>query len=220
MSKPTFTRDQRRELRTMKLSPEQLDDLENMALPVVLAYVVKQPRKNEVKEELKQTSTSLKAAITSIERLLCVAAIVKSSQAEIAARDAALTRVIVASYGAGLHGDVLDNTLPPLRAAIDVIERAIKDLPKGATRHRTASHIPIGFIDDALLSGFLKANGHSPGLSGPNAGKALPHYSVERSYGDGTDYRRITEICYEAVGAGTGSREQAIRAFMKARERA
>lgn len=213
-----FTRDHRRELSgTIRLLPEQIADLETVALPTLCALLRRQPAKNDVREELQEALTALLGAERAIQRLHSGSVAQKSIAKEFPPVDAALARVIVASWDFGAEGDVLDNAMPPLSAAIRVIESAIKALPVGATRHKTASYYPIGLIDKALLSGFLKA--HGPGLSGPNSGKALPPYLIEQSYRDGSDYRRIVEICYAAAGAGEESRERAIRGFMRARRR-
>ena len=214
-----FTQEQIRELKSIGLSPEQTDELANHALPSMGAYLRKQPAKGEVVAELDSALTALQRAENAIHRLLRGSTAPQSQAREVPPSDAALARVLVASFDMGADGYVLDKALPPLSAAIRVIELAIRTLPSPPTRHRTALYFPVQLVDKALVSGFLKASGHWPGLSGPNASQPVPPYPIERSYGEGSDYRRIVEICYEAAGAGAGSRERPIREFLRLERR-
>ena len=214
-----FAKEQRLELQTIGLLPEQADELEQVALPSVRAFLRRQPQKNDVRDKLAATAKALKAAEDAIRSLLRASMAYPAHATEVLPADAALARVLMASFDAGANGDVLDRAMLPISAAIHVVERALKTLPERATRHRTGSGYPVQLIDRALLHGFLKAHGHWPGTVGPNAPTPLPQYLIKRSYAPGSDYLRIIEICYEAAGAGKGSRERAIREFMESWKR-
>ena len=214
-----FTEEQRRELESIGLLSEQVAEVERAALPSVRAFLRRQPAKNAVRDKLMATAEALKVAEDAVRSLLYASMAYPADATEILPADAALARVLMASFDAGADGDVLDRAMLPISAAIHVVERALKTLPERATRHRTGSGYPVQLIDQVLLTGFLKAHGHWPGLVGPNAATPLPAYLIERSYAPGSDYLRIIEICYEAAGAGKGSRERAIREFMESRKR-
>ena len=212
---PAFSIVQRLELeRDLALTPEQVHELEVTALPMITAFVRRQPTKIDVRDELRATAKALKGAQRAILRLLGGTSV----SDRVSPRDAALTRVVVASYEMGADGDVLDSTLSTLTAAIHVIEGALADLPASATRRRTASYVPVGFIDKALMAGFLKKHGQWPGRGTKGRTTALPPYPIKPSYAEGSPYKRIVEICYTAAGAPEGSKERPIREFLRLRK--
>jgi hypothetical protein len=145
---PAFSIVQRLELeRDLALTPEQVHELEVTALPMITAFVRRQPTKIDVRDELRATAKALKGAQRAILRLLGGTSV----SDRVSPRDAALTRVVVASYEMGADGDVLDSTLSTLTAAIHVIEGALADLasqrdttPDGFLRsgrvHRQSAH--------------------------------------------------------------------------------
>ena len=209
------TKDQQRH-RTLLL-PAQIDELENTALPSVVAFLRRQPQLTYVRNELDAVAKAMQSADRAIGALLGGSP-TPLSTSEVPPKHAARARVLMASFEAAADGDVLDKTRYLLSAAIHVVEAARKTLPAAATRHRSGESYPIGLIDRALLNGFCKAHRHWPGTAGPGAATPLPPYEIKRSYAPNSDYRRIVEICYEVAGLES-SGERAIRAFMREQKR-
>lgn len=223
-----FTAEQRRELsETLGLLPEQIDEVES-TLPSIRAFLKKAPARNDVLAKLQDLATALRSAHDSIASLLAP----NSMEGEISVKQSALAWVHAASFDVGEPADALDMSLPSLRSALSVVDQAVKDVSGlGATRNRTASTRPVALVDGALLRGFLKAHGHLPGRSAELAGspRLIPSYvlapsailappakerSLTPSAAEGSDYRRIVEMSYEAAGSRRGSREKAIKAFI------
>lgn len=196
----------------LELLPAQIAELESIALPSMQAFLRKAPARNDVRDLLQETAKALQSAKAAIERLLAAGSVPNGTAGS--PGDAAMARVLLASYELGADGNVLDLAMPSIGSAILVVEKASNALPEKPVRHPAASPYPVGLIDQALLSGFLKAHNHWPGTSGTGSATALPPYLVSASYAEGSDYRRIVEICYEAAGCGVGSRERAIKAFI------
>ena len=218
MTAITFSDEHRSELGgALELLPAQIAGLESIALPLIKAFLRKPPARNDVRDLLQDTADSLRSAKAAIEKLLASGSIPNRTAGS--AGDAAMARVMLASYELGGAGDVLDLTLPAIGSAILVVEKASSALPKKPVRHPAASHYPIGFIDEALLSGFLKAHNHWHGTMGSGSATPLPPYLVTASCAEGSNYRRIVEICYEAAGHGAGSRERAIKSFIRSKKR-
>ena len=218
MAIPIFSNAHRTELGgALELLPAQIEELENIALPLIQAILRKAPARNDVRDLLQDTARALQSAKTKLEKLLAAGSIPNRNAGS--PGDAAMARVLLASYELGADGDVLDLALPAIGSAILVVEKASESLPDKPVRHVLASPRPIAWIDQALLSGFLKAHGHWPGTAGPGSQTPLPPYLVHASYAAGSNYPRIVEICYDAVGLGAGSRERAIKAFIAWRKR-
>ena len=196
----------------LELLPAQIADLESIALPSIQAFLRKPPARNEVRDLLEETADALRSAKAAIEKLLASGSIADRNAGS--PGGAAMARMLLASFELGADGDVLDLALPSIGSAILVVKKASNALPEKPVRHLAASPYPIGLIDQALLSGFLKAHNHWPGTTGTGSATPLPPYLVSASYAEGSNYRRIVEICYEAAGFGVGSRERAIKAFI------
>ena len=214
-----FTELQREELRNIGVLREQIDELEREALLSMRAFLRQQPAMSDVRDVLANTFAALKAAEKGIVGLLSASRSYPSEPEKVLPADAALARVLMASFEVGADGDVLDCAMPPIKAAIHVVGRALSELPTRATRHKFASGYPVQRIDVALTNGFLEAHGQRAGADRRRAATPLPPYKIERSYAAGSDYLRVVEICYEAAGAGEGSRERPIRNFLKQKQR-
>ena len=222
-----FTAEQRRELLEMTVPPRkrtkdqqrhrkllllaQIDELEGIALPSIIAFLLKQPQKNDVVDELTELAQAMKSAERAIGALLGGS---HGSANDVPPKLAASKFIWLASYKAGAVGDELDNARQALNAALRVVAAARKFLPTAATRPRTGASYPVWLIDTALLTGFLKAHGHWPGTGGPGAATPLPPYEIKTSYDPGSNFRGVVEICYAAAGLES-SGERAIRAFMR-----
>ena len=217
MTSNGFLPEQRRELQdTLGLLPAQVDELESDALRKMRAILRRQPTKSNVRAELEDEANALRSAEDAISRLLRGSLAHPAGSTEVGPKDAAAARVMLATFEAEEDPEVLDRALVSIGAALRVIEKAIAGLPDKPTRHRTASPQLVSLIDKALLSGFLKAHGHWPGTSGQGSDKPLPAYPIKTSCADGSDYRRIVEVCFEAAGAEADQgRERAIREFMR-----
>ena len=125
-----FTDEQRRELRAdLKLLPEQIAEIESVALPTMRAMLRRQPAKNDVLAELNDVSKALQTAEKAILGLMGANLAFSSNAKEVLPKDGALARVLLASFEAEMDGDGLDRALLPLSAAIHVVEKAKKLLP-------------------------------------------------------------------------------------------
>ena len=100
---------------------------------------------------------------------------------------------------------VFHKLLDQLAAASAILERARADAPKGPTRRKTAMPYPVALIHDALLHGFVVAHRDT----------AMPAFNIEVSAGLQSPFRRIVQLCYEAMQRTNDDPDRAIKGFMR-----
>ncbi len=196
-----FSADQRLRLAHLGLIDTQIRELERI-LPLVRSILARPARVTDIRQVLQPLLSALKKADRILSRLLNAGDSLRDAERQ------ALARLIDFDD---------DNELgEAIRKANDLILRA---MPR-ASKHKSATAIPVALIDRALLNGFIR----KPLIDKKTGGPYCPAYTIKRSSSQGSPYREIIGICYEAA---TGQRdvdpERAIRAFIaqeKARTKA
>lgn len=113
---------------------------------------------------------------------------------------------------------------PRIEALRDAARQGKQELPSSPSRHRSASPYPVGKIAEALQTGWREAYGssaHSVRYEGgrevypkERMGKRYPRALIP-SAADGSAFRAIVGICYEAMG-GNPDPVAAIKNYLKA----
>lgn len=199
-SQPNFSPDQRKRLRGLGLIDAQIDELEANALPISRAWLQKTPTLQDVRDELQALFVAMERAAAALSGL-------QSTATMTPAKREAQARILEACFE--IHDDPHDNhdfvekASHALSRVKAMVQHAQESLPNTQRRSAAASHGPVAWIHEALVSGF--ANGHC---------QPLPRYTLRTSSSQGSRFREIVGICYEAMGQGNTDPERAIRAFI------
>ena len=111
--------------------------------------------------------------------------------------------------GAGVGDEtILHKVLYGVSAAQAVVSRAMADVPKGPTRRKTASPFPVSLVEKALLHGWVTAH----------RDQSMPACNCPASAGLKQPFRRVVQLCYEAMGHKNDDPDRAIKGFMKWRK--
>lgn len=206
-ARPRFTTEQRRELTRLGLLDKQIEALESTALRVgsaVLKVEDMLPARRAVSTEFAKVADTLRGA----QKALLSLAAARDGDRDDAARLQVRGRVELASYAlTDKIGEeaVFHKLLDQLAVACAILERARADAPKGPTRRKTAMPYPVALIHDALLHGFVVAH----------RDKAMPAFNIQVSAGLKSPFRRIVQLCYEAMQRNNDDPDRAIKGFMK-----
>ena len=205
--RPTFTPAQRGELAGLGLLPEQVTTLEDMALRVGAAVLRNEdmsPARQDVSAEFKRVADALARAHDALRDLEQAG---MDALTGTAARSQARERIEIACYvmtdKLGEDG-VFHRLLLDLAVAQAVVTRAQADAPSEPTRRKTATPYPVKLIHDALLHGFVVAHRNKP----------MPAFSMEVSAGPKSPFRRVVQLCYEAMQRTNDDPDRAIKGFM------
>lgn len=196
-----FSLNQQQRLTRLGLIDTQIRALERK-LPLVRSILTRPARVADIRQVLQPLQNALKKADRILSRLL------NAGDSSSDAQRQALVRLINFDD---------DNELgEAIKKANDLLLRA---MPR-ASKHKSATAVPVALIDRALLNGFIR----KPLIDEKTGDPYCPAYTIKRSSSQGSPYREIIGICYEAA---TGQRdvdpERAIRAFIaqeKARTKA
>ncbi|MGS1013086.1 hypothetical protein ACVCL0_14225 [Rhodanobacter sp. UC4450_H17] len=220
-TRPDFTADQVRELKSLGLCDEQVGELRT-ALSVVRRTLFKPAARNAVKAVLKDVEKR------STELMQVLAAIAVPSDA---ARGEALGRIEEGYW----QGDRMDDDgptsmhhlIPRLHALAVAARDGVATMPSGPTRYSSADPRPVNAIDRALLYGWTKAYGPRVGttyghetladmVADAKANPPAPPYPAEfdASRSPGCVFSRVVGICYAAVG-GNPDPDRAIRNYLE-----
>lgn len=200
-STPRFTDNQRQQLQRLGLLPQQIETLE-ASLPLSRILLKNPAPMAEVREELRD----LHKAIKKVQK-----ATAKISEGTTPARKEAYWRLQWAATElerekitiVDLVGLEFTKPLDWLEIGHKFTENALDNLPK-QQRRKQADSRPIERIDKALLEGFTKA--HKP---------PFPPYTLKVSSSDGSTFRQIVGICYEAMGQEHCDPERAIKNYLR-----
>jgi hypothetical protein len=93
--------------------------------------------------------------------------------------------------------------IPQLAALADAARAALEAMPKDQARHRTGSGEPIKRIKDALLRGWIDAQGPRDVriIDGREYKAALPPFPDKFHARESKQFREIVAVCYDAAGA-------------------
>jgi hypothetical protein len=203
---PKFTADQRHRLSTLSVSEAQIKEVESIGLRWASIWLRKQPKLQDVRDELSTVSTAVNRARQALSKLLGA-----DNTAPAAARREALLWSQVAAQSMGYKLETLEMTETQLEVAQVLLDQAQTDVTKiGQRRFRAADVFPIARIDQALLQGFV--NGRDPS-------KPMPPYVIKVSSSPTSVFRQIVGICYEAAGAANTDPERAIKAYIAQRKK-
>ena len=196
MHRIPFNTHQRKELAALGLSDKMMDYIEIEALTTARRFLKRPPRKNDVRNELRDLQKALAKARDGIERLLDATQAVPHLKAAQA--------MLTAGQGRHVMGGIrLNETSKSLAVAIKLVADGIEQMPPGPLRHRSADPYPVELIYDALQNGVIAERGEpQPDFVRPSASPTSP-------------FRRMIGICYEAIDAAHADPERAIKAYMK-----
>lgn len=196
----SFTDNQRERLCRLGLLAEQIAELESV-LPLNRALLEQPAGMGDVRTELVDLSAALNCAHAAVEN------VDKGKSLERLERNEARWRLELADFETTGTWDTLPTALKALAAADIVIQRALADLPNKQRGSVAADFRPVALIKEALLRGFIKA--HKP---------PFPRYTLRVSSSEGSTFREIVGICYEAMGKNTDP-ERAIKEYKALRKR-
>lgn len=204
--RPRFTDQQRAELASLGLLTQQIDSLEDDALRLgafALRNEDQAPTRADVIAEFDKIADALEAARRALSALEAARDDVPAHTARVKVR----RHIELASYGMGAGiGDegLCHEVLYQVAALRAIVRRAKAVVPKGPTRHKTAAPYPVSLIEQALLKGWIAAHHDQPrpALNCP-ASKALK-----------APFRRVVQLCYEAMGRPNEDPDRAINGFM------
>lgn len=222
---PDFSEIQRKTLQDLGVCEEQIQELRKALLTVRSAVQPKAAR-NEVLEQLDAVIDLADALDAKLRALQTTPAISHQS---------ALQRIEQEFWqrAGDLSGPNVHSAISPLLELLAGSARSAKaGLPEVATRHSVSDPRPIIRIEEALYSGWLKRHGpFAESWVQPEGGekaevaamaeaakraRAAPPYPREfkASVSEGTYFREIVALCYEAVGYPRFPK-RALEAFVK-----
>lgn len=196
MHRVPFSQHQRQELLALGLGSKVLEYIEIEALPTARVFLKKPPRKNDVRNELRDLQLALTKAQDAIERLLDATPALPHLKAAQA--------VLTAGQGRHVMGGIrLNETSKSLTVSIKLIADGLEQMPPGPLRHRSADPYPVELIHDALQAGSIAESGD------PDAHGVWPSASPTSAF------RRLVGVCYEAIDAQFADPERAVKAYVK-----
>ena len=189
-----FSKEQRRELARLGVLPQQVHALENFTLNFCEAWLQPPQPLNEIKKSLSVVSDGIGSAIRELKEL-----------------QTAPTRTV--KYAANLHLEVemfergiSDITeIMSLLSDMEAIVKSAASFKISQARHTSADSLPIRRIDEALRRGYAAAY----------PGKGLPKDFPWPSSSDGSKFRQIVGVCYQAMKQKNEDPESAIRKYMR-----
>jgi len=212
---PNFTADQRKQLAKLGVLPEQIESL-RVVLPLVKRVLQPPPGRNATKKLLDDVSKHADALATLLAKMW--------SQTD--ATHAAAMIEVEQRYWKARPEDIgpssAHNVIPRLTALANSARDAVASMPPGQARHRTGSGRPIRWIDDALLSGWIVAQGPREVriIDGMEFKAALPPYPDKFHPHESGQFIEIVAVCYEAAGAPLNFEPlAAIRAYVRGKKR-
>ncbi|MBI3375006.1 MAG: hypothetical protein HY017_25065 [Betaproteobacteria bacterium] len=203
--RPTFSPEQRAELHRLGAIDAQIDELEANALPISLAWLRNPPTLQDVRDQLEAVFVAVECAAAAMSGLL------RAGDAMTLAKREAQARILEACYE--IHHDphdehdLVEKASYALSRVQAVVKHARDSLPNAQRRTGAASPRPVEWIYQSLVSGFTK--GHR---------QPLPPYTLRVSSSQGSPFREIVGICYDAMGQRNTDPERAIKAFIKWRD--
>lgn len=214
MALPDFTKDQRQRLANCGVLPEQIEQL-RLALPVVKRALRAPAGRNVTKGVLTDVAKHANA----------LAVLLTDMWNQVDAAHATALIEVEQRYWKARPDDIgpssAHNVIPRLAALADAARDAMASLPKEQTRYRAAA-LPIKWIDDALLNGWIQAQGPREVriIDGVEYKAALPPYPDAYHPHESKTFVEIVAICYEAAGAPPDYEPlAAIRAYVRGRKR-
>lgn len=193
MPKISFTEEQRERLRKLDLLTEQIAEIES-ALPLNRSLLEQPAGMADVREELSVLSAALKRAHAAAEKV---------DKGKSPKLNEARWRLELADFDTTNACETLPTVLKALAAADIGIQRALADLPNKERRSVAADFRPVARIKKALLDGFIKAHK-----------LPLPPCTLRVSSSEGSKFREIVGICYEAMGQKNADPERAIKQYI------
>jgi hypothetical protein len=206
LSAPHFSSEQRDYLARLGLIPAQVDALET-ALSLCALYIGQpQSRMADVRAVLDGLAKKLKRAKHDVSRVLGNSNLPALHDASLLLQIADFNRRARSPKADGDHDPrLLAELAQLLEASEELVGQARLKLPKEQARAR-ASPRPIEIIDHALQLSWTQAHTDS----------GAPAYPFRVSTGEGSAFRHIVGVCYQAMGRRKADPVRAIRAFKKA----
>lgn len=221
MALPNFTADQRRELRRLGVSDQQVEELRAAALSIKLALYPAAARNDVLAllNRVEATSQELIRALTSLAQGIDSAHATASALVE--EQYWSVDRFEDDGPTAAHH------LIPRLTALANAAKSGKTTLPSRPVRHRVGDWRPIKAIKSALLHGWVKAHGpfaYSV-AEGEDVGDMIAHAKrhppaepypkrFDASSSPNSTFRRIVGICYAMAGARNPDPERAIKAYL------
>lgn len=204
-----FTAAQRKRLKELGVIPEQVERL-RAVLVVVQSVLERAPAQNDVKAALEEVSKQTHSLLAILRPMVSkddvarAAAIEHMNEAFMACRREAGQPLRFEEGEVAMR--ILIPQLQQLHLAADTAFKKMGSHLEPA-RSRTAQWIGVGVIDGALLDGWELAHPHEP----------IPE-RVAPTAREGSTFREVAGICYEAAGAGADADPlRAIRAYVSIR---
>lgn len=243
---PDFTKGQRQRLVRLGVSAQQVEQL-RFALMDVKRVLFKPAGGNEVKavladiaDQAEELTKKLTRATLQVEAAHAEAmARIEERWWEIRRANAQDKARAILKSGTGdpdsradaainaLHGDdgqtSMHHLIPRLTALVDAARSGIDNIGSKPRRHRVADPLPVRAINDALLRGW--SHEHGPPVRAGDGYGTVPRTNpypreLRPSSKEGSAFREIVRICYEAAGAPTEhDRLRAIEAFLQFRRK-
>lgn len=215
MALPDFSAGQRKQLARIGVLPEQIEQLRHALIEI-----------KRVLRPLPGRNAAVKV-LTDVTRHADALAVLLANMWNQTDAAHALAMVEVEQrYWKARPDDIgpssAHNVVPRLAALADAARDALRAMPKAQTRHRTGSGKPIRWIDDALLSGWIDAQGPREVriIDGMEFKAALPPYPDKFYAHESEQFIGIVAVCYEAAGAPRDYEPlAAIRAYVRSRKR-
>ena len=201
--RPKFTVEQRSELLSLPIYPEQVHRLETYALSSISWRLVRPPRMRDVREKLEHLATALER----VERLYVRISTSAGASAE------ASSRLYLAQEALGFsHRNQVDTLHDSLETATKIVNRALADVPKKRRTTRQNSTEFVQRILDALMLGHVDHFRCSGFGDTPLEPAPMPGFLITVARKAGL-FPEVARIVSEASGGW--SSDDAIRAYLK-----
>ena len=200
-TKPEFSASQKRQLTAIGLFPQQIAQLETHALPISRVWTKKSPPMSEVRDSIEDVRRAISALKKQIERISKAAPSGGLYESKLRIEEA-LWEVDSES----LSLEPFEAWQSQVEAMLIVCSKAMDGLQSGKRNTvMTGNYRPIHYIYEALEIGWREKYDQE--------GVAYPAWMMRASSSDESDFRKIVEICYAAIGINT-SPERAIKAYL------